>query len=307
MNKLEDKKIMRLSEAGLLGTALIWGFAFVIVKNSVDSVPPVYMLAFRFTIAALGLMIIFARRLKNISRRDLRCGAFLGIFLFLSYFFQTVGIQYTTAGKNAFLTTVYVVIVPFLHWLINRKKPDKYCVCAAFLAVVGIGLLSLNGDLSMNVGDVLTLICGLGYALHMIFIDRYARTQDPVILTVVQIAVAALLSWLLAPAMDGGFPMGALAPDMITGMLYLGLGSTMLAFLLQNVCQKYTNPSTTSLLLSMESVFGALFSILFLGEWMSGRMVVGCVLIFIAITMAETKFDFIKKRGKEYGRSENAA
>lgn len=78
------------------------------------------------------------------------------------------------------MTTVYVVIVPFLHWLINRKKPDKYCVCAAFLAVVGIGLLSLNGDLSMNVGDVLTLICGLGYALHMIFIDRYARTQDPV-------------------------------------------------------------------------------------------------------------------------------
>ncbi len=291
------KKTVLLADLGLVVTTLIWGFSFVIVKDSVDRIPPVYLLAFRFTLAFAGLALVFARKIPEIRKGDLLCGAMLGFWLFVSYFFQTVGIQYTTAGKNAFLTTIYVVIVPFLHWAINGKKPDRYCAAAAVLAILGIGLLSLRGDLSMNIGDVLTILCGFGFAFHMIYIDKYTETHDPVILTMLQIGMAALLSWITAPVFNGAFPKAALSGDIVTGILYLGLGSTMLAFLLQNVCQKYTSPTSASLFLSLESVFGVLFSMIFLHEYLTGRMVLGCALIFAAIITAETKFSFLG-RGK---------
>ncbi len=295
----KESKIRFLANIGLLGTAIIWGFAFVVVKNSLDLIPPTWMLAFRFTIASVVLGLIFIKRMCTVNREILIQGAVLGVFLFLSYLFQTIGCQYTTAGKNAFLTTIYVILVPFLYWIISKSPPDAYCMVAAVLALVGIGLLSLQGDMTMNVGDVLTLICGLGYALHMIYIDRYTKIHDPVILTVLQLGFAAIFSWILAPFLDGGFPAGAFEPSIVAGMLYLGLLSTMLAFLLQNVCQKYTTPNAASLLLSMESVFGVLFSVLFLGERMTPRMIMGCVLLFIAVILAETKLSFLpgfKKR-----------
>lgn len=288
-----DKKTQVLASLGMLLTAIIWGFAFVVVKNSLDLIPPTYMLAFRFTIAAVLLGLIFIRRMKTITKEVLIEGMIIGVFLFLSYLFQTIGCKYTTAGKNAFLTTVYVVIVPFLHWIMNKKRPDIYCVAAAFLAIVGIGLLSLQGDLSIQIGDTLTLICGFGFALHMIYIDRYGKRHDPVVLTVLQLATAAILGWVMAPVMDGGFPAAAFKKEIIVGMVYLGVFSTMVGFLLQNVCQKYTTPNMASLLLSMESVFGVMFSVIFLGEMLNFRMIVGCILIFTAIILAETKFSFL--------------
>ncbi|MCI8513521.1 MAG: EamA family transporter [Lachnospiraceae bacterium] len=279
----------------MVAATVIWGFAFVIVKNSVDLVPPLYMMAFRFTIGFAGMAVLFAGRWRYLSKNSFKAGVIIGIFLFLSYFFQTVGIQYTTAGKNAFLTTVYVVIVPFFSWALYKKRPDRSCFCAALMAITGIGLLSLQGDLSVNIGDVLTLICGFGYAAHIMSVDKYTETCDPILLTMIQMLVAALLSWGFAPIVSGGFPAGLWQPDVLTGMLYLGLGSSMLGFLLQNLGQKYTNPSLASVLLSLESVFGALFSVWFLGERMTGRMWIGCVLIFGAVLTAEVKRPVLKK------------
>lgn len=283
-----------LAACGLLLTALIWGFAFVVVKNSLDLIPPIYMLAFRFTIASAALALILFRRLRRITRRDLQSGAILGVFLFAAYALQTIGCQYTTAGKNAFLTTIYVILVPFLHWLINRRRPDRYVIGGALLAMVGIGLLSLQGEGGIALGDLLTLLCGIFFAVHIVYIDRYTLAQDPAILTVLQLATAAVLSFLLAPLIDGPFPAQALHPEAVTGMLYLGLLSTMLGFLLQNVGQKYTTPSTASLLLSFESVFGVLFSTLFLHEAMTARMLLGCLLMFIAVLLVETRFSFLR-------------
>lgn len=294
----QKKSIRILASLGLLLAAIIWGFAFVVVKNSLDYIPPTYMLAFRFTIASVVLGLIFLKKLMYLSKKIVREGAIVGFFLFISYFFQTVGIQYTTAGKNAFLTTIYVIIVPFLYWIFKKKRPDMYCMGAAVLAIAGIGLLSLQSDLSINIGDVLTLICGVGYSFHIICIDRYTDDCDPVVLTILQLGFAALFSWILAPFMDGGFPAQAFEPSAVMGMLYLGLLSTMLAFLLQNLCQKYTSPDTASVLLSFESVFGALFSVIFLHEILSPKMLVGCVLLFIAVIMSETKFAFLPWKKK---------
>lgn len=308
MSEKRGKKTVLLADFGMIFTALVWGFAFVVVKDSVDSVPPVYMLAFRFTIAFLGLALVFCKKISMIRKSDLACGSFLGFWLFISYFFQTVGIQYTTAGKNAFLTTIYVVIVPFLSWIIAKKRPDRYCVAAAILAIVGIGLLSLQGDLIMNIGDVLTIVCGFGYAFHMFFIDRFTEKHDPIIMTLLQIGTAALISWIVSPFMDGAFPVAVFTARAMSGMLYLGLVSTMVAFLLQNVCQKYTTATSASLFLSLESVFGVLCSVIFLKEHMTPRMIFGCVLLFTAIILAETKLSFLKsKSGNNKIRRKGAA
>lgn len=299
---LNSNKIKGLASIGLVCATIIWGFAFVVVKNSLDLIPAVYMLAFRFTIASVGMGIIFFKRIKKINKKNIISGLVLGIFLYLGYVFQTIGCIYTTAGKNAFLTTIYVVVVPFLYWIISKKSPDIYCIASAFIAIAGIGLLSLNGDMIINIGDVLTLVCGFAFAVQIVYINKYSEHQDPIILTFLQILVAAILSWITAPIIDGGFPVNTTNPDVIISMLYLGIGSTMIAFLLQNIGQKYTEPSTASLLLSMESVFGVVFSIIFLGEVLTTRMLVGCILIFTAIIMAETKFEFLKinREAKEY-------
>jgi drug/metabolite transporter (DMT)-like permease len=273
---------------GLIFVTIIWGFAFVVVKNSLDYVPPLYMMAFRFTIASVVLALLFLPKFKHLDKSTFFHGMILGIFLFAAYAFQTVGLQFTTAGKNAFLTTTYVMMVPFLNWFFHKSKPSWNCVLAAIIALAGIGLLSLQGDFSMNRGDVLTIICGFFFAVHIIFISRYTQTQDPVLLTILQLAFSALFSWIFAPFTDGCFPLQeTLRADVIVSMLYLGLFSTLLCFLLQNVCQKYLRASTTSLLLSFESVFGVIFSIIFLKEILTAKMIVGCVLIFFALVLSE--------------------
>ncbi|MCI8732165.1 MAG: YqeG family HAD IIIA-type phosphatase [Lachnospiraceae bacterium] len=297
---MREDKVKVLAGAGLLSAAAIWGFAFVVVKNSLDVIPPGYMLAIRFTIAAVMLAALCWKRLRNLKRGTVWSGAVLGFWLFASYLLQTIGCQYTTAGKNAFLTSAYVIIVPFLYWVLAGRRPDAYCITAAVLAVTGIGLLSLQGDLSMNVGDMLTLVCAMGFALHMVYIDKYTQSWDPVVLTALQLAFAALFSWIVSPVLDGGFPSGAFGRDMIISMLYLGIFSTMIGFLLQNVCQKYTSPDMASLLLSTEAVFGAVFSILLLGERMNSRMLAGCVLLFAAVILAETKLSFLSKGAEAF-------
>ncbi len=291
---MTEKTRSFLCALGLLLITIIWGFAFVVVKNSLDYVPPLYMMAFRFTIASVVLALIFLPRLKKMDKSTFFHGMILGVFLFLAYAFQTVGIQFTTAGKNAFLTTTYVMMVPFLHWIFNKTKPTWYAVVAAVIALVGIGFLSLQGDFTVNIGDMLTIICGFFFAIHIIFIARYTQNQDPILLTILQLGFSALFSWILAPFMDGKFPLQEIQrPDVIISMLYLGLFSTLICFLLQNVCQKYVKASTASLLLSFESVFGVVFSIIFLKEYLTGRMILGCCLIFFALILSETQFSFL--------------
>ncbi len=290
MGQRIKRKVKLAAGLGLLVTAFIWGFAFVVVKNSLDYVSPIYMLAFRFTIAGITLALVFMKRLRHMNKKLLAHGALVGFFLFAAYLVQTIGCDYTTAGKNAFLTTIYVVVVPFLGWALRKGKPDRYCVAAAFIAIAGIGLLTLEGDFSVNIGDMLTLVCGILFALQIIYIDQYTETDDPVLIAIWQIIFAAVYSWITAFIAGGEFPAEALgSSSVVLSMLYLGLFSTMIAFVLQNVCQKYLRPATASLLMSTESVFGVLCSVLFLHELMNGRMVIGCALIFAAIVLNEIK------------------
>lgn len=288
MNKRSTQVFASL---GLLLTAAVWGFAFVVVKDSLDYVGSVYMVAIRFSIAAIGLAIIFCKRLKKIDKKHLLMGGVTGLFLFLAYLVQTIGCSYTTAGKNAFLTTIYVILIPLIGWPLYKKRPQWHVFVAAGLSLTGIGLLALGGDdiSGINIGDILTLLCGLFFALHILWTEKCNKEGcDTIIITMLQFAFAAFFGWILAPFMDGAFPIVAIqTPKVVLSMLYLGLFSSMICFSLQNIGLKYVQSSLASLFLSFESVFGVLFSTIFLHETLTLKMAVGCALIFSAIVIAE--------------------
>ena len=288
MNKRSTQVFASL---GLLLTAAVWGFAFVVVKDSLDYVGSVYMVAIRFSIAAIGLAIIFCKRLKKIDKKHLLMGGVTGLFLFLAYLVQTIGCSYTTAGKNAFLTTIYVILIPLISWPLYKKRPHWHVFVAAGLSLTGIGLLALGGDdiSGINIGDILTLLCGLFFALHILWTEKCNKEGcDTIIITMLQFAFAAFFGWILAPFMNGAFPIVAIqTPKVVLSMLYLGLFSSMICFSLQNIGLKYVQSSLASLFLSFESVFGVLFSTIFLHETLTLKMAVGCVLIFSAIVIAE--------------------
>ena len=288
MSETKSKGMKVLASASLLFVTIIWGSAFVVMKNSISAIAPTYILAYRFTIAAIGMTLLFWKQIRGISRREFQCGALTGLFLFISYYFQTYGLKYTTASKNAFITTLYVVIVPFLAWAVNHVRPKTNNLIAAGLAVVGLALLSLKGDCSINFGDFLTLVCGICFAIHMIFLDRFTAYCTPIRLTVMQMGAAAACSWIVALCTEGPFQPEVFAlPGVAVSMLYLGLASSMLGFLLQTVGQKYLSASTSSILLSFESVFGLLFSVWLLHETLTARMLIGCALMFAAAILAE--------------------
>ncbi|HAG69905.1 MAG TPA: EamA family transporter [Lachnospiraceae bacterium] len=285
-----DKKKTVAAASGLLLVAVIWGAAFAVVKNSLDYIPPVWMLALRFLIAGGIMTAVLNKRLIGSVKRDpslLKHGIIVGILLYAAYLAQTIGCVYTTAGKNAFLTAAYVVIVPFVHWIRTGLRPDKLCFIAALIAITGIGLISLNGDMSVNKGDVLTLICGFLFALQIEYLGKYSATDDSALLTALIMDTAAVCSWVSAPLIDGAIGRIVLNRESVTGLLYLAFLSTMVCFLLQSVCQKYIPSAPAAIIMSSEAVFGALSSALFLKERMSARVIAGCFVLFGAIILAQ--------------------
>jgi len=282
-----------LACAGLLFATILWGGGFVAVKDSLDSVPPIYMIALRFTLASVIMGVIFFKTILRMGRASFLRGLFLSALMFVSYAFQTIGCIYTTAGKNAFLTTIYVILAPLVTWFFTRKAPHPRVFAAAIIAIAGIGLLSLRGDLSVNIGDALTLVSGLWFALHIYFISHYTQNKkdDPIALTVLQMFGTAALAWIFAPFYDGALPLSAiLTGKHIFWIVYLAVFSSSIAFLLQNICQKYLPPTTVALLLSTEALFGALASAIFLHERMNARMLAGCLLMLTAVVVSEAQF-----------------
>lgn len=296
----ETSLVAKFATPLIILATIIWGSSFVVMKDTVNILPTFYLLAFRFSAAALVLAVVFFKRWKVVDRQYLIGGTVMGFCLFVAYAFQTFGLELTTPGKNAFLTAVYCVIVPFLYWIVARKRPDKFNVMAALLCVVGIGLVSLAGDgaggLTVNLGDGLTLVGGIFFAAHIVAVAKYAQGRDIYILTTLQFASFALFSWIGALATAGPVPIDLLTPDLLWKLAYLVIFASCGALLFQNMGQKYTAPATAAILLSLEAPFGVIFSIALTGEKVTGLMVAGFVLIFMAVICSETKFSFLMKK-----------
>jgi len=276
-----------------LTASLIWGSSFFIMKNTVDVFPMYVLLAIRFTIGCGLLCLVFFKRLRNVTKKTIARGAFLGFFLFAAYALQTLGLKETTPGKNAFLTAIYCIVVPFLFWTVTKKRPDIYNCLAGLLCMAGIGLVSLTGDFSIGIGDALTLVGGTVYAVHIVAVAQLSQKEDPVLLTLVQFGAAAVCCWAISLATEK-FP-AAIPATSWYGLMYLAVFATTGALLMQNVGQKYTHPAAASILLSLESVFGVAFSMIFYGETITPRLAAGFLLIFFSVIVSETKLGLNKR------------
>ncbi|NYE03511.1 drug/metabolite transporter (DMT)-like permease [Bacillus niacini] len=280
-------------EIALTITAIIWGSGFVASAIALDHFTPYQILAGRFIIGTLILGVIFHKKLKNIDKSTMIKGAVLGIFLYLAFALQTVGLQYTTPSKNAFLTAVNVVIVPFIAFVMYKRKIDMYELVGAILAMIGVGVLSLKLSADINIGDLLTLGCAFGFAFHIFYTAKYVQDSDPIALTLIQMITAALIGSIVV-AFKGETSV-VMEREGVLSLLYLGVFSTTIAYLLQTVAQKMITETKAAIILSTESFWGMVFSVAILDEAMTVKMVLGAILILCAIIISETKLPFLKK------------
>ena len=294
----ETSVLARFASPLIVLATIIWGSSFVVMKSSVDVLPTFWLLAIRFTFSALVLAVVFIKRWKVLDRQYLIGGTVMGFCLFVAYAFQTFGLEQTTSGKNAFFTAVYCVIVPFLYWVIAKRRPDKFNILAAFLCIAGIALVSVTGSnaTAFNMGDVLTLIGGFFFAAHIVAVAKYSEGRDIFILTTLQFASFALFSWIGVLITRPALTPGVFDQRLIFSLAYLVIFASCGALLFQNIGQKYTAPSTAAVLLSLEAPFGVFFSILFANERPTPLMFVGFALIFLAVVCSETKFSFLRKK-----------
>ncbi len=282
------------AELGLTIATILWGTSFAVVKDAVESVPAAHIIAARFGPAAILLALVFHGRLNKLTFSDWKAGAFVGLLNLASYELQTWGAKYTTAGKNAFLTSIYCVAVPFFYWIAKRQKPGLLSIVSAFLCALGAGVLSLRGNLTASPGDLLSLGSGFAFAAQIVAVGILTETRDPILLTITQCAATALFA---APvALFTEKTPRVLPARALLELTYLSVFVTMLAFLLQVVSQKYIRPDRASLIMSLESVFGALSGILFLGETASPRTILGSALIFSAILLPRIRLP-LRPRG----------
>ena len=273
-----------LAIRGLVTVTFIWGGGFVASDMALESLRPFQIMAIRFLMASVLMGAASIRELKGINFKELQAGILMGTALFVGFAFQIVGLQYTTPSKNAFLTALNVVMVPFISFILLRKKISRKSIAGAAMAIVGVGLLSLEKNMSLSMGDALTLVCAVGFAFQIFFTSEFVKKYRAVVLNFIQMLTAVLLSaiclFLFGETDFHVTPQGWLS------VLYLGVVSTALCYLLQTASQKYVDETKSAIILSMESVFGTLFSILILHEQVTLRMVCGCIIILAAVIVS---------------------
>ncbi len=299
---MKNQNIGLLAKLALLTATLIWGSSFIIVEDVTDALPTNTLLTLRFISATILLSLVFFPRLKKLDRSYIWRGATLGVLLFLAYMFQTFGISFpeNTPGKNAFLTAVYCVMVPFMAWFFSKKRPDRYNIISALMCIVGIGFVSLTADFTMGIGDILTLVGGVFYALHIIAVSRFSIGRDALLLTIIQFATSGICALSLSLATElPKLTLVTVTTELVLCIAYLAVFCTTIALTLQNFGQKYTDPSTASIILSLESVFGVAFSVALRRESLNPKMILGFALIFIAVIISETKLAFIFKKKQQ--------
>ncbi len=270
------KKKTRISIVAMLFASMIWGLSFVVVKDTLDYITPIWQLAIRLSIASIPALIIAIIQLKKWNKKILEKAIVLGIIFFLALFVQNLGMNLIAASKSAFLTESYVAFVPIIEMLILRRKVKSKRLIAAIVCMSGVALLTLENGFVLEAGDILVLLCGVAYAIHLLYID-YSEDMNPVLMHIGQVLVATVLSLIAAILLE---PIPETIEMRCTiGLLYCGIFELFIGFFLQLIGQRNIGSSLAGILLSMESIFAAVFALIFLHENMNASMIGGSILI----------------------------
>ncbi len=269
----------------LIFVTLTWGASYYFTKVALNDVQEFNLIALRFAIAFLVSGTVFYKKILKSDLKTIKNAFILATILFTTFICFTFGVKYTSTSNAAFLAALAVVLVPIFSSIIIKQKPEKKALVGVCFAFVGIALLTLNDRISMNIGDIFSIMCAVFYALHMIFTGKLTKEVDSVTLGVLQIGFVAVFSIVFSFIFES--PKLPTTFQTQVFVIFLSLLCTGAAFIAQTIAQQYTSPTHVGLIFSLEPVFAAIFGLLFLGEILSLRGYTGCLFMLAGILIVE--------------------
>ena len=275
----------RRAELLMASVSLAWGSSYLLMKIGLDGIGPYNLIALRFGIAFFAMSLIFLPRYRQLSAATLAKGVFTGINLFLIFYGMVNGVNHTTASTAGFLTSTTVVMVPVLECLLKRTLPSKTIVISILLSVAGLFLLTAKDGIVFDTGAAYCLTGAFFYAVYIIVFARLAKGNDTLLISIIQLGVASLTGAVFMFLSET--PSLPATPTQWGAILGLGLICSAYGFVVQPIAQRYTTPEKIGLIFSLEPVFSALLSWLFLHEILGFKGYTGAILIFAAVIFTE--------------------
>jgi len=268
-----------IASFALVGVTAVWGYGFLAVKDAIASMPVMDFLAWRFLVASVVMIALRPTCLRNVTRRELLRGLGLGTILGLAYIAQTYGLRYTSVANSGFITGMFVVLTPVMSWILLRRKTNRTTWMVVALATVGLALLSLNGW-SIGIGELLTLVCALFFAIHIVGLGEWSSQYEPYAFALLQIGAVALISLIAATREGITVPPD---PGVWIAVVITGVLATALAFFVQTWAQSLVSATRAAVVMTMEPVFAGLFAVIIVGEQLTGRTLGGAACILAAM------------------------
>jgi drug/metabolite transporter (DMT)-like permease len=277
------KKSPVLALTALLAVTAVWGSTFILVKNAITHIPVMDFLAIRFLLAALIMIAIRPFCLRKFNRQGILRGILLGFFLGGAYIAQTFGLIWASATVSGFITGTFVIFTPFVYWLVMHQKPKWTTWAAVLLASTGLGLLGLHGW-AIGRGELLTLLCAIFIAIHIVGLGAWAPHHDAYGLAFIQISTVAIIS--LAAAVPEGINM-AFSSEVWLALGITAIFATAFAFIIQTWTQSIVAPTLAAVVLTMEPVFAGIFGIAFGGDPVTFRIILGAASVLGAMLLVQ--------------------
>ena len=293
-----------LARVILITAGFIWGFGFIANKYILDNGWNYSQLLFvRFLVASISIFIIFNKKIRQTDKETIKAGLFLGIFLFLGYFFQTWGLAHTTASNNALITAAYIFMMPIIIFIFDKKRVGNQTIIAGIIVMLGISLISVDfNELTVASGDILTFIGAFFYAFHIFFLGKKAKQKDPYVLMAFQLLIFTCFAT-INMLFSGGLPKDILSSDLNISVLVAAVGigflGSFIGFVLQSVGQKYANEAEAAILISTESLFGPVLAILFYNDPFNLFILLGIIFVFFGIILSETDLKQMRSKKKK--------
>jgi len=297
LKNLSPTKKILIADLSILFSALLWGGDYIFAKKALESINPGYLNAIRFSVCALILLAILWKRLSRITRFDIGIGLITGLMMFGGFIGQTTGLMLTTVGNNAFITSAYVVLVPFITWGLTKIRPGGNNFLAVLVCIIGIGFLTFEGRSALSRGDLLTLSGAIFFGFELALLGIYAKKMDPFILAFLEAAVVAVLFWIYALSFEK--PPIHFDRSLLISMAYITFFGSVVTHIIVTVALKYTSASHGAILCSTEALFGVILAVIFLGERLSWNGWLGSFLVLIAVLTAEVGEYLFKTRTAE--------
>lgn len=284
----------------MMMVTMFWGSSYLFMKMGLQSIQGFNLVALRFSIAFILAGIVFHKRLIHIDFKTIKYGFLLGSILFLAISVVTIGVKSTSVSSAGFLFSLTVVFVPLLLATFIRKKPEKRIIFGVGFSIVGIALLTLNNELKISAGDFLIILGALFYAIHIIVTDKFTKNVDSITLGVLQLGFTG--AWGLLFSLFFEKPHLPNTTESWVSILALSILCSAIGFIGQTAAQKYTTPTHTGLIFSLEPVFAAFFAFIFVDEVLLAKGYLGASLVLIGVLTAKIDFKKLIMR-KEFSKT----